>query len=302
MYLSLKEQVLTLKFHHFSNPLMLAYVKQMRQIKMNTLAFTDMVNLVKSLSKQFPKDQDLLLKPISDQRIDDLLSQSFIFGDSVYPELWYQLPQPPVMIFFRGNLSLLKRPKVSVVGSRKISPYPKQVTEDLVKVLSRAGFVSVSGMAKGIDQVVHETSIKAKTKASTIAIIATGLNKVYPLDHKDLQARLAKDHLLLSEFLPDSPPRKHHFIMRNRLVAGISPVTVVMEAAHKSGSLITANYALDYNREVYALPGRISDPGSQGCNELIAAGAYPYLSSQSFLHEVMKLQAYQYGDNRMQSL
>lgn len=219
-----------------------------------------------------------------------------VYGDADYPKLWYQLYQPPILLFYQGNRSLLSYQHVSVVGSRKTTSYGREQARQLVSAFSKRGWVCVSGLAKGIDTIVHQTALESGKEKATIAIIASGLNRVYPRENADLQLKLKQHQLVLSEYLPDSPPLKHHFIMRNRLIAGISPLTCVIEAAQKSGSLITANMALQNNREVFALPGRVSDPLSKGCNELIAAGATPILSVEEVVQFAENLaQNQQYG-------
>ncbi|MBR7927298.1 DNA-processing protein DprA [Aerococcaceae bacterium zg-ZUI334] len=223
------------------------------------------------------------------QSAKQLAAQAIVFGDTTYPKRWYHIPQPPLVIFYEGNLSLLSKFPVSIVGSRKITSYGKKVTQNLVEAFTREGWVSVSGMAKGIDTVVHQSAMNGGMQQSTIAIIATGLDRCYPREHTNLQLQLGQQHLVLSEFLPNSPALKHHFIMRNRLVAGISSAICVMQAARKSGSLITANYALQFNREIYALPGRIDDVQSAGCNDLIMAGATPILSIEETVQSIKTL-------------
>ncbi|MBF6626486.1 DNA-protecting protein DprA [Aerococcaceae bacterium zg-BR9] len=222
-----------------------------------------------------------------------LAKKAIMFGDQYYPKRWYHIEKPPLIMFYEGNLSLLAKFPVSIVGSRKITPYGQKVTKALVEAFTREGWVSVSGMAKGIDAVVHQSAMNDGIQHSTIAIIATGLERCYPREHTNLQLQLGHQHLVLSEYLPNSPALKHHFIMRNRLVAGISPAICVMEAAKKSGSLITANYALQFNREVYALPGRINDAQSVGCNELIMAGATPILSIEETVKSIKQLKTAQ---------
>lgn len=203
--------------------------------------------------------------------------QALMIGEVDYPRLWLEIPKPPLIIYYKGHLEVLRQPLVSIVGTRRISEYGKQMTQELTRAILAKGWGCVSGLATGVDQIVHETAVDARQR-STVAIVPTGLERYYPETNRLLQQELGQRHLVLSEYLPMENARKHHFIMRNRLVAGLTPVTLVMEAAMKSGSLITANFALQYDREVHALPGRIDVLTSQGCNELISQGAAPIVS------------------------
>lgn len=203
--------------------------------------------------------------------------QALMIGEVDYPHLWLEIPKPPLIIYYKGHLEVLRQPLVSIVGTRRISDYGTHITQELTRAILAKGWGCVSGLATGIDQMVHETAVDARQR-STVAIIATGLERYYPESNRLLQQELGQRHLVLSEYLPMEHARKHHFIMRNRLVAGLTPATLVMEAAIKSGSLITANFALQFDREVYALPGRMDVLTSQGCNELISQGATPIIS------------------------
>lgn len=226
--------------------------------------------------------------PLDESYIKLLDNESFYIHDEIYPKLWLQIPQPPLVIYFRGRLDLFHLPSISIVGTRKISAYGEFQTQDIVKELANLGLTFVSGLAAGVDYHAHLAALK-HAKGSTIAILANGMDYYYPQKHEYLQRQLGQEGLVLSEYLPDCPCRKHQFIMRNRLVAGLSPAILVIEAAMQSGSLITANYALDYNRQVFALPGRIDESQSQGCNALIAAGAYPIISTSDLKMQVSDL-------------
>lgn len=226
--------------------------------------------------------------PVDDSYLRQLDQESFYIYDKVYPKLWLQIPQPPLIIYYRGRLDLLLLPCISLVGTRKITSYGEFQTLEIVEQLSDLGLTFISGLALGVDYCAHVAALK-HAPGSTIAILANGHDYFYPQKHEFLQKQLAQDGLVLSEYLPNSPCRKHQFVMRNRLVAGLSPAIIVIEAAMQSGSLITANYALDYNRQVFALPGRINDSQSQGCNALIAAGAYPIISTGDLKGQVLDL-------------
>lgn len=226
-------------------------------------------------------------------RVNRLQSQVIAIDDPLYPSLWLEMPQPPWLIYYRGHRDLLTQPKVAIVGTRKATPYGRHFVTALVQAMAQRGWVAVSGLAKGIDAQVHQTAMRLSNQA-TLGIIATGLDQVYPMGHEALQRAVGNHHLLISEFLPDQPARKHHFILRNRLIAGIAPITVVVEAAQQSGSLITANYALQANRELFVLPGRITDKQSRGCIDLIAAGATPITDLDDLLNTMAEILAHHY--------
>ncbi|MGX7107072.1 DNA-processing protein DprA [Hutsoniella sourekii] len=221
----------------------------------------------------------------------------FIEETDLFPRIWLEIPQPPLLIYYRGRIDLLKQPCVSLVGTRQISPYGRKVTQELTQAIIDQGWVVVSGLAQGIDTISHQTA-DLRQSGQTIAIIATGLDQAYPTSNQQLQERLSQRHLVLSEYPPNQGALKHHFVMRNRLVAGLSPVTIVIEAAQKSGSLITANYALQFNREVLAVPGRIDDPYSRGCNLLIQAGAQPVVDLADTIQTIAELMAFQQINER----
>lgn len=221
-------------------------------------------------------------------RVQKLAHKAFMIGDACYPLNWLELAQPPILIFFEGDLGCLKKPCISVVGTRDISPYGREIVQQLVTEFADQNWVSVSGLAKGVDTAVH-LAASQRRPASTIAILANGFDYTYPHENVNLQAEMSMTQLLLSEYLPSEKARRHQFVMRNRLVAGLSFVTVVIEAAKRSGSLITANYALQNNRELYVLPGRITDAPSYGCNSLIQHGAIPIVSVAECVADLREL-------------
>lgn len=174
------------------------------------------------------------------------------------------------MLFYQGNLELLSRYKLAVVGSRKSSSIGNKSVEVILKQLNNQ-FVIVSGLARGIDTVAHFSSIKQGGK--TIAVIGSGFDIYYPKENRRLQDFIAKNHLLLSEYCPMEAPLAHHFPERNRIIAGLSMGVLVVEAKWRSGSLITSRFALDYGRDVFVVPGAILDKQSEGGNHLIQEGA-----------------------------
>ena len=190
--------------------------------------------------------------------------------DDEYPKEFFELEDPPYLFFYKGNLDLLKKEKVSIVGSRECSVYANKSCYDLINVLNR-DIVIVSGMAKGIDAIAHKTSIQLKN--SCIGIIGCGMDIIYPKENKFLYDVIANHHLLLSEYPKGVLPIAHHFPARNRLIAALGKKCYVIEAKSKSGTMITANYALSLNKEIIAFPYRYDDEFGKGCNELIEQGA-----------------------------
>lgn len=195
-------------------------------------------------------------------------------SDIEYPEVFKNLPQPPKELFIIGaDLNdLLKRPVVSIVGSRKVTPYGRTVTEQLAGDLARAGVVIVSGLALGVDSIAHQAALEIN--GLTIAVLPTGLENIYPRSHYFLaKSILEKGGALISEYSSSEAPRRENFIARNRLIATLGQGVLITEAAEKSGSLHTARFALEQGIEVLAVPGNITNSNSQGTNNLIKAGA-----------------------------
>ncbi|MBI4185448.1 DNA-protecting protein DprA [Candidatus Berkelbacteria bacterium] len=190
--------------------------------------------------------------------------------DPEYPLLLSELAVPPAVLYVRGKID--ESPCLAVVGTRRVSLYGRRVTEDLVTSLSRQGLVIVSGLALGIDGIAHQAALAAE--GVTWAVLGCGVDRVYPTSHE----HLARDILdqggaLISEFPPGTPALRHHFPVRNRIIAGLARATLVVEATEQSGSLITARSALEANRDVLTVPGSIYAPGSAGPHRLIQLGA-----------------------------
>ena len=214
-------------------------------------------------------------------------AQVLVPADAAYPPLLRNIPDPPPVLFALGNMSLLSRPAAAIVGSRDHSRYGAGVCRMLSTAAAEAGVIIVSGMARGLDAVAHAAALDAG--GSTVGVLGNGLGVVYPAANRSLYERVAADGLLLTEFPPGERPHAGSFPRRNRLISGLSRVTVVVEAAVGSGALITAGAALDQGREVMAVPGNISSPVSSGCNQLIRDGAAPVLEPADLLQHFPEL-------------
>jgi len=195
-------------------------------------------------------------------------------GDAEFPGLLSSMIDPPLGLFVRGRLS--DAPTVAIVGSRKATPYGCQVARLLGEELGRAGVVTVSGMARGVDAQAHRGALSAD--GITWAVWGSGPDRVYPPEHAGLAAEIAATGALITEYPPGTPPRRHHFPERNRILAGLSRAVVVVEAAARSGALITARLAVEEGREVLAVPGSIFSELSVGPNTLLRVGARPLLT------------------------
>jgi DNA processing protein len=196
--------------------------------------------------------------------------------DSRYPERLRDLKDPPTVLWSIGDWSVLDSPVVAVVGTRRATSYGLRVTRDLVGALVRAGACVVSGMALGIDAAAHRAALDARGR--TAAVLGTGVDVAYPRSHRALHAELAFNGLLISELPTGAHSHGGSFPMRNRLIAAIARLTIVVEAPVKSGALITANHALELARDVAIVPGPIDSPQSRGSNELLRDGAHPIAS------------------------
>ena len=194
------------------------------------------------------------------------------WGDTRYPMLLREIPYPPLILFVIGELSVLQQRQLAIVGARYPSPTGLEIAYQFANELNERGFAITSGLARGIDGAAHQGALAAN--GTTIAVLGSGLDNIYPNCHQSLaQTILKKGGVLLSEFFPCSLPKAAHFPRRNRIISGLSLGVIVIEASLRSGSLITAAYALEQGREVFALPGSIRNSLSQGCHALLKEGA-----------------------------
>lgn len=213
-----------------------------------------------------------------------LRKTTITLADDSYPELLRHIADSPLVLHFRGDASLLGRPALAIVGSRKASPYAINAADQLSRQLALSGLVIVSGLALGVDSAAHTAALDAG--GTTIAVLGTGIDVVYPPANRRLFQRIEEHGLIVSELPPGSPPRPEHFPIRNRIISGLTHGTVIVEATSRSGSLITARMALEQGREVFAVPGSIFSPGSEGTHRLVQSGAKLVHDAQDVLDEL----------------
>ena len=205
--------------------------------------------------------------------------------DEGYPKRLRDIYDPPALLYVRGELKGEDELAVAVVGSRKTSPYGRWITEKVSQELARHGVTIVSGMARGIDSLAHWGAISGGGR--TVAVLGCGIDVVYPSENRNLFTKIIDHGAILSEFPMGSPPEGGHFPKRNRIISGLSVGVVVVEAGERSGSLITAGYALEQGRDVFAVPGNVGAKGSRGTNQLIKEGAKMVESSEDILEEIL---------------
>lgn len=205
--------------------------------------------------------------------------------DDDYPKRLKDIYDPPALLYVRGELKREDELAVAIVGSRKTSPYGRWITERIGQDLARHGVTVVSGMARGIDSVAHKSALQGGGR--TIAVLGCGVDVIYPSENRNLFYQIIEHGAILSEFPMGSPPEGGHFPRRNRIISGLSIGAVIVQASAESGSLITAGYALEQGREVFAVPGNVGAEGSRGTNQLIKDGAKMVESSEDILEEIL---------------
>jgi DNA processing protein len=206
-------------------------------------------------------------------------------ADGDYPRLLKEIPTKPPLLYYRGDIDRAahagETPCIGIVGTRDPSDYGRKWTRIIARALTERGFTIVSGMAEGVDTIAHQTCLTAGGK--TIAIVGTGVDRVYPPKNQQLYHQIQAQGTILSEYPAGTAPARTHFPARNRIIAGLCRATIVMEAPIKSGALITAHYANDFGRDVFVLPGSIDNANSIGCLSLLNRGAQPFLSAEHLL-------------------
>jgi DNA processing protein len=234
----------------------------------------------------------VLLKNLKDKSVFEKATQElqFIqnnnidvlyFQDEKYPDRLKHCIDGPVLLFSSGNINLKNRKIISIVGTRQITSYGTEFCRKLIEDLAPLNPIIVSGFAYGVDIVAHQLAMDHNLQ--TIGVVAHGLNQIYPKPHKKYVAKMEQNGGFMTEFWSTSNPDKENFVRRNRIVAGMTEATIVIESADRGGSLITANMANDYNRDVFAVPGRVTDKFSQGCNNLIKTQKANVLTSAADL-------------------
>lgn len=219
-----------------------------------------------------------------DQLLDDLQERGYrvlTWEDAAYPRRLRHISQSPFVLYLKGSLVEGDIWSAAVVGTRRYSSYGRQVTENITRVLAGQGITIVSGLARGIDGIAHRAALDAGGRS--LAVLGSGLDQIYPPEHRDLAENISRQGALISDYPPGTPPDGGNFPPRNRIISGLSRVVLVMEAGIKSGALITANYAAEQDREVFAVPGKITSPLNKGTNLLIKQGAHPLLEAQDVL-------------------
>ncbi|MGH8130968.1 MAG: DNA-processing protein DprA [Steroidobacteraceae bacterium] len=218
-------------------------------------------------------------------------SHHFVHPESAdYPELLARIPDPPTLLYIAGDRDVLHLPSLAIVGSRNPTRGGIQNAFEFARYLGRHGFCIVSGLASGIDTAAHEGALAAGAK--TVAVLGHGIDRVYPAANRELAHRIVSQGALISEYALGSPPSREHFPQRNRLISGLTLGALVVEAARRSGSLITARVASEQGREVFAIPGSIHNTLSRGCHRLIREGAKLVESAEDIVAELGPLTAH----------
>ncbi|MEK7167153.1 MAG: DNA-processing protein DprA [Patescibacteria group bacterium] len=222
----------------------------------------------KIISKRKTINPDEKLEILNKENI-----KTIAFNDPEYPKLLKEIDSPPALLFYKGNFQKQDEFSLAIVGTRKISIYGKQIILKIVKDLVQNNLVIVSGLAKGVDSLAHQITLESNGR--TIAVLGSGLNKknIYPAENQILAQKIVEQNgLLISEYPPETLPQRYFFPYRNRIISGLTLGTLIIEAPEKSGALITARYALEQGREIFAIPGNIHNVNSVGCNNLIKMG------------------------------
>lgn len=215
--------------------------------------------------------------------------QTFFYLDKSYPQRLKNCTDGPIMLYYKGNADLNHQKTISIVGTRSATDYGREMCKQLISGLASEDVLVVSGLAFGIDAASHKAALDRNLK--TVAVLAHGLDRIYPYVHKSLAGKIVNNGGLLTDFMSGTNPDRENFPKRNRIIAGISDATVVVEAAKKGGALITAEIANSYNRDVFSIPGRLNDPFSEGCNYLVRTNRAALVQSADDICEMMGWQS-----------
>jgi len=205
----------------------------------------------------------------------------FTWLDDAYPRYLKEIAQPPPVLYCKGSITAEDDLAVAIVGTRNVTAYGKQITQDTAEYLARNGVTIVSGLARGVDGLAHHSAIEAGGR--TIAVLGSGVDIIYPPEHRKLAERIQEHGAIVSDYAPGTKPDGINFPPRNRIISGLSRGTIVIEAGEKSGALITAKFAVEQDREVFAVPGSVLSPMSRGTNDLIGEGAIPMTNPKAVL-------------------
>jgi DNA processing protein len=207
--------------------------------------------------------------------------QILTWEDEAYPSRLKEIDQPPPVLYIRGEYLPDDLFAVAIVGTRRVTPYGRQVTEEISSFLAANGITVISGLARGVDAIAHQTALRAGGR--TIGVLGSGVDKIYPPEHRAMAEQMMERGAIISDYAPGTPPDASNFPPRNRIISGLSLAVVVIEAGETSGALITAEFAAEQGREVFAVPGSILAPQSKGTNKLIQNGALPLLTAKDLM-------------------
>ena len=262
---------------HFGNAVGIFAAKKQQLLKISGVG----ISMINALT-----NKNIFTK--AEQEIEFINSNNieyFYFKNDDYPPYLNHCYDAPILLFKKGNINLQNQKIISVVGTRQMTNYGKSMLDELFEGLKVYNPVIVSGLAYGVDIYAHRLALKHNLQ--TVAVLAHGLDRIYPAVHKNIAKDLLKNGGLLTDFWSNTNPDRENFVKRNRIVAGLSQATIVIESAEKGGSLITADIANSYNRDVFAVPGRITDTYSKGCNQFIKTNRAAVLSSAKDLAYIL---------------
>lgn len=218
------------------------------------------------------------------KRIQSAGIKILIKDDLEYPRYLKEIDQPPPVLYLKGEITLEDEWAVAIVGTRKVTHYGKQITEEFSRLLADHKITVVSGLARGVDGIAHKSALEAGGR--TIAVLGSGVDRIYPAEHKKLAEDISNAGAVISDYPPGTAPEANNFPPRNRIISGLSRATIVIEAGQTSGALITADFAANQGRNVYAVPGSIYNVQSKGTNKLIQQGAKPLLDIREVLQDI----------------
>lgn len=214
--------------------------------------------------------------------------KQIFFDNSIYPDILKDIEDPPQKLYYLGNIKLMRIPSIAIIGSRNASEYGKKCTKIFSSELAKKGFCIISGMAKGIDAIAHKTAIEVGGK--TIAVLGSGFNNIYPKENTDLFYKIIKsNNLVITEYDLNIKPSKENFPKRNRIISGLAIAVLVIEAAYRSGTSITANYAIKQGKDVFCIPNTINESKGVGTNNLIKKGANLVTSPKDIIERYKNL-------------